>query len=160
MKSIVIFGSTMGNCSDAAGKISSALNSDECIEVSSVDFSSIAEYDLIVLGTSTWGIGELQDDWESKVDDLKSVDFSGKKVALFGTGDQESYGDSFVDAMRELYDIVINSGATVVGSWSTDGYDHSESRAEIDGKFVGLALDEDNQYDQTDSRIESWVSSL
>ncbi len=160
MKSIVVFGSTMGNCSDAAEKISNSLKSETCVEVSAFDFSTVAEYDLIVLGTSTWGIGELQDDWESKVDDLKTVDFTGKKVALFGTGDQESYGDSFVDAMRDLYDIVKSAGATVIGEWPTDGYDHSESRAEIDGKFVGLALDEDNQNDQTDSRIETWVGSL
>merc|ERR1711865_926904 len=38
-------------------------------------------------------------------------------------------------------------GATICGFTSTDGYDHTESKSVRDGKFVGMAFDEDNQYD-------------
>lgn len=51
-------------------------------------------------------------------------------------------------------------GGKTVGYWSTDGYEFNESQAVRNGKFVGLALDEDNQADLTDERISDWVTQL
>lgn len=40
-------------------------------------------------------------------------------------------------------------GGETVGYWSTDGYEFTDSKAVRDGKFAGLALDEDNQSELT-----------
>lgn len=160
MKSVIVYGSTLGNCSRAAELIAKELEGVVVSEVSDFDFTAVGQYDLILLGTSTWGSGDLQDDWELHIDSLKSAPLGGKKVALFGTGDQESYSDTFVDAMRDLYDSAREAGAEIVGKWPTDGYDYSDSRAEIDGSFVGLVLDEDNQHDLSESRVKEWISTL
>merc|ERR1740130_1277853 len=54
--------------------------------------------------------------------DIADLDLKGKKVAIFGLGDQGGYGDNFCDAMDELMTCFKGSGADIVGSWSTDGY--------------------------------------
>jgi flavodoxin I len=160
MKAVVVYGSTMGNCSDVAERVSSFIEGSEVCEVGSFDFDTVADYDLLLFGSSTWGLGDLQDDWEEKIDDLKGADLSGKKVALFGTGDQESYVDTFADAVGILYEAVVEAGAEVIGLTSTDDYSFDESRAVVDGKFIGLILDEDNESEKSDERISAWVSSL
>ena len=53
------------------------------------------------------------------------------------------YGDYFCDAIEEVYSAMKEAGAEMVGSVATDGYDFSESKSVIDGKFCGLPLDED-----------------
>ena len=59
-------------------------------------------------------------DWDSVIyQDLPSMDLSGKKVAFFGCGDSQSYGDYFCDAVGELHDQFSATGATLIGaSWS------------------------------------------
>lgn len=160
MKTAIVYGSTLGNCSNIAERLVKKFDDASLFEVSDFDFSSADAYDLLVLGTSTWGAGDLQDDWLTPIEALKSAPLAGKKVAIFGTGDQESYSDTFVDGMRDIYDAALEAGATIVGSWSADGYSHTDSRSEIDGSFVGLALDEDNESDKSDERIDQWVASL
>ncbi len=160
MKTIVIYGSTMGNTENAANIIGEKFDGAEVVSVDADALSSIADYDLVILGTSTWGMGELQEDWDMVLDGLGEVDFGGKKVALFGLGDQQSYTDTYLDGMGILYEKVKEAGAEVIGKWPVDGYDFGESRAVVDGAFVGLALDEDCQSSETDGRIEKWVEEL
>ncbi len=158
-KSIVVYGSTTGTCSESADMIASKLGV-SAIEVSELTAGVIAENDVLVLGTSTWGDGELQDDWYDGVDVLKGADLAGKTVALFGCGDGESYCDTFCDGIGLIYSAIKDSGCQVVGAVSTDGYSFSSSVAVVDDMFVGLALDNDNQGDQTESRVEAWVATL
>jgi flavodoxin I len=120
----------------------------------------MTEYDVLILGSSTWGEGELQDDWYDVIDRLSGLDLKGKKVALFGTGDQKSYPDTFVDALAELKEKLAGTGAAFIGAWPVEGYDYDSSRSEEDGMFVGLALDDDNQPDKTEERIAEWVGRL
>ncbi|AKJ64849.1 flavodoxin [Kiritimatiella glycovorans] len=162
MKKITVFyGSTTGNTGSAAKAIAAALGDGaEARDVSGADANAFSEPDVLVLGTSTWGVGDLQDDWVGALDALKGARLAGKKVAVFGLGDQNGFGDSFVDGMRDLYDAAIAAGGTVVGACATDGYEFSESRAVVDGQFVGLVLDDDNQAGQTDARIAAWVTQL
>jgi flavodoxin I len=93
-------------------------------------------------------------------DELDNVDFSGKKIAYFGPGDQVGYADNFQDAMGILEEKISERGGMTVGYWSTEGYEFSESKAIKNGKFVGLALDEDNQSELTDQRVKTWVAQL
>ena len=132
----------------------------DLISVSADAVKKVQDYDIVLLGSSTWGLGDLQDDWEGLLDDLGSADLSGKKVGFFGTGDQDGYPDTFVDAIGLLYEAVAGSGADFIGATDTDGYNFDESKAVKDGKFVGLVIDEDNQSDASDERIDNWVSAV
>lgn len=159
-KTVIIYGSSTGTCEDLAGRIGSKLGVSDIINVTDADADVIAANDNLILGTSTWGAGELQDDWYDGVELLKSADLSGKTVALFGCGDCESYGDTFVGGMAEIYNAVKEAGAQVIGQVSTDGYTFDDSAAVVDGKFVGLALDEVNEDNLTDGRIDAWVAQI
>ena len=114
----------------------------------------------LVLGTSTWGAGEMQDDWYDGVKAVKAANLNGKTVAIFGCGDSEGYSDTFCGGMGELYNAAKEAGAKVIGQVSTDGYTYDDSEAVVDGQFVGLALDEVNEDDKTDERIDAWVAAI
>lgn len=122
--------------------------------------------DCIIVGAPTWHTGEDEcrsgtawDEW--LYDTLPNLGLEGKKVAIFGCGDQQSYSDYYCDAAGELYDQFTAAGAKVYGMTSTEGYEHVESKAEVeDGKFCGLMFDEDNQYDMSEDRAKNWVAQL
>lgn len=160
MKStIVIYGSSTGTCQSIAQTIASKLDA-QAVDVASVDEATIASYDNLILGTSTWGAGEMQDDWYDGVKTLKNAGLAGKTIALFGCGDSESYSDTFCGGMKELYDAVVVAGGNVLPGVSTEGYTFDESEAVEDGKFLGLVLDEINEDDKTEERINAWIESI
>jgi flavodoxin I len=105
-------------------------------------------------------VSDLQDDFEDFLEILDEIDFSGKKIALFGLGDQSTYADSFVDAMGILYDGLKKIGVTLVGSVSREGYSFTGSMACIKGKLVGLAIDEEFESHLTPGRVANWVKQL
>ena len=158
-KTIVIYGSSTGTCEGIAEKIAQKLGC-EALNVQELTADIISENQNLILGTSTWGAGELQDDWYDGVSTLKAANLSGKTIALFGCGDAESYGDTFVGGMGELYDAVKDSGAHIIGSVDTSDYTFDDSTAVVDGKFVGLPLDDVNEDSKTDSRIDAWVAQI
>ena len=131
-KTVIIYGTSTGTCEDLAGRIGAKLGVDNIINVTDLDDSVIADNDNLILGTSTWGAGEVQDDWYDGLKTLKGANLEGKSVAIFGCGDSESYPDTFVGGMAELYNAAKNAGANVIGGVSTDGYtfDDSESVCE------------------------------
>lgn len=159
MNTLIVFGSTIGNTRNAAKEIHAILGGSlkDAVDVSKEDFE---QADLLILGTSTWGYGDLQDDWIAVSSVLNGLNLHGKKAALFGLGDQESYTDTYVDGMGELYEMVTKLGAKVIGRTSVKGYSFSSSRAVVDDRFVGLALDDDNQSEQTGARISAWTEQV
>ena len=159
-KTVIINGTSTGTCEDLAGRIGAKLGVDNIINVTDMDDSVIADNDNLILGTSTWGAGEVQDDWYDGIKVIKNADLSGKTVALFGCGDSESYPDTFVGGMAEIYNAVKKAGANVIGAVATDGYTFDESESVVDDKFVGLALDEVNEDGKTDERIDAWVAEI
>jgi flavodoxin I len=120
----------------------------------------VLSYDKLIFGIPTWGIGELQDDWALFLPELEDLDLSGKSIALFGLGDQESYPDTFADALGILYDALLCTGCKIIGSWCTLGYEFIESAAVRNGEFAGLVLDEENQPQLTDLRINDWLGKI
>jgi flavodoxin I len=159
MNTVVIYGSTTGTCEAIAQKIGNKLGA-EVVNVSDITDDTINNADNLILGTSTWGAGEMQDDWYDGINTLKGCDLSGKVIALFGCGDSDSYCDTFCGGMGELYNELKDSGAKFVGAVSQDGYTFDASDAVIDDKFIGLPLDDVNEEDQTDSRIDAWVEAI
>ena len=112
-KTVIIYGTSTGTCEDLAGRIGAKLGVDNVINVTDLDDSVIANNDNLILGTSTWGAGEVQDDWYDGLKVIENADLSGKTVALFACGDSESYPDTFVGGMSEIYNAVKQAGANV-----------------------------------------------
>lgn len=158
-KTVVVYGSSTGTCEAIAEKIGAKLGA-EVLNVQDLTADIVAANENLILGTSTWGAGELQDDWYDGLKVLQSADLKGKVIALFGCGDCESYGDTFVSGIGELYDGIKDSGARFVGSVSTDGYTFDDSAAVVDGQFVGLPLDDVNEDNMTDGRIDAWIAQI
>jgi len=120
-----------------------------------------AEYDIMIMGIPTWYIGELQTDWDDFFEEFKTIDFTGKKVAFYGLGDQYGYPDNFQDGLGILAEVVLDNGGELYGYWPNEGYDFNESLGVApNGMFYGLALDEDNQRDESNDRIEKWVNQI
>lgn len=159
-KTVIIYGSTTGNAAMAAETIAAKLGGGDIKEVAKASKDDLDNYENLILGSSTWGDGELQDDWYSFLPTLKSANLNGKTVAVFGVGDQFSYSSTYVNAMGELYDAAKAAGAKIIGATSTDGYSFDESTAVRDGKFVSLALDYDNQDSLSVDRITAWANQI
>lgn len=162
MKKIGLFyGSDSGYTMEAAREIENKWANREQLDVFDIGDSNrpaIADYDFLILGLSTWYDGELQSDWDNFFETFQNIDFSGKLVALFGLGDQYCYSDYFVDGMGIIGKVVLQNGGTIIGQWSTKGYEYDASKAEIEpGVFIGLAIDEENQAELTSDRIRTWV---
>jgi len=117
-------------------------------------------YDFLILGIPTWGIGKTQEDWDVLLPMIENMDFSRKKVALFGLGDQESYPGTFADALGHLYEVLLSTGCSFTGSWPVAGYAYEGSTAVKGGRFVGLVLDEENQPEKTEERIDMWLMDI
>ena len=158
----IFFGSSTGTTEDVAGRIAEKLGIDasDIHNVADASAADVAPYEALILGTSTWGSGDLQDDWDAFIGELKGADLNGKIVALFGLGDSSSFCDAYCDGMGTLYNELQGTGCKFVGCVSTEGYSFDSSTAVVDDKFVGLALDEMNEDDQTDSRIDQWIAAI
>ena len=118
-------------------------------------------YDVLVLGISTWDVGDLPYDWALFYDSMDHYDFSGTKVVLFGLGDQVGYPETFLDAMGTLYRAFLRRGAIgEFGFWPTADYQFSNSLAVYKDKFCGLAIDQDNQSSYTSKRLKNWCMQV
>lgn len=153
----IVYGSNQGNTESVSEKAKDILGASECLNITEATPEQIQSWDLIVIATSTWGDGELPEDWEYNQDKLNEVNFNGKTVAFIGLGDQYIYGSTFCDALKLLYDKMEGQDFKLVGLWPTDGYEHEDTIALLDGKFLGVAIDEDNEPDLTDERLEKWA---
>lgn len=167
MASIGIFyGSTSGVTEEIAERIQVEIGAEICdlysMEEDYDDIDDLLKYDYLLLGCSTWGAGEVQNDWREPLFDIEvdKPDFSGKTIALFGPGDCKCHGNHFVGALGLLYDQFKALGATIVGAVSPEGYSFEKSTSIRDGQFVGLPLDEVNESDKTEQRIIDWLESL
>jgi len=156
----IFYGSTSGATRVVAEKISKELGgSVELHNIKEATIEMIASYNNLIFGTSAWGIGDMQDDWEDFIDELGQIDFTGKKIAIFGLGDQMEYPESFVDGLGTLY-CRLPDKSVVVGEWPKEGYNYYFSLAEKDDKFVGLVIDDHHQPELTNKRIGDWVKIL
>lgn len=162
MKRIGIFyGSATGTTAEAAHKIAKALGVEEqdIHNVADSRPTDVAPYDVLVLGSSTWGSGELEDDWYDFLDGIQALDFSGKKIALFGCGD-ETMSDTFCDAVGTLYERLVPTHADFIGEYPADGYTFDKSTAADGDTMRGLVLDEVNHPEYSAARIKGWAEQL
>ena len=158
----LFYGSSTGNSESVARMIV------QCFKPLDIDIHDIrddqsriiTDYTLLIFGVPSWNKHYQQDDWHTFLPQINNMDFSSKKVALFGLGDQVNYTYNFVDTMGQVYDWLLERKANIVGNWSIAGYKFIRSKAVRNGKFVGLVIDEDSQYELTLPRIKTWVEKL
>ncbi|MFN8277992.1 MAG: flavodoxin [Chitinophagales bacterium] len=129
----------------------------DLLEIYKKTAADMAQYNFLILGMPTWYDGELQSDWEAYIPEMEQVDFTGKKVAFFGLGDQYGYADYFCDALGVFATIVEQRNGTICGFTSVKGFEHTFSKAQRGDQFVGLCLDVDNQDELTNERLEHWL---
>lgn len=164
MKKIGIFyGSSTGRTADVARRLSNLLEvpEEDVHNVAHTDPAVLGDYELLVLGSSTYGLGNLQKDWYDFLAGASVLDLKGHKIALFGLGDQ-SMSDTFCNAVGKLHDGFKDTGATFVGQYPGDVYDFRTSAAAIDGGplMYGLVLDEVNRADLTPKRLFDWATMI
>ncbi len=164
MKIGLFYGSTTCYTEMVAEKIQALIGADvvDLHNIKTVPLAKMADYPLLILGLSTWDFGEIQEDWEAHWDDISNVDLRGKTIAIYGMGDQLGYAEWFIDAVGMLHEAIAPQQPDRIGFWPTTGYDFIASKAlTADGElFYGLALDDENQYEQTDERLNAWVSQV
>ena len=156
----ILYGSSGGNAASVARQVQDLFDGKaDIFNVLEVTLDEIKDYPYYVIGTSTTGIGDLQDDWEGFLPSFARMDLAGKKVAIFALGDSASYSTSFAESMKVVYD-EIKDKVRIVGQVADEGYNYDSSTAVIEGTWIGLPIDEDNEYDLTQERLEKWVESL
>ena len=157
----IFYGSTTGSTEAVAQDIARLLGvaENDLHNVAATPAGEADKYDLLLLGSPTWGCGELQDDWYGFLEDLKKRDLRGKQVALFGCGDSGCYPDSFCVAIGLLYVGLQGCGCTVIGSVEPQGYAVTSSLVCSAGRFLGLAIDE-SAPEKTDARVAAWRRQL
>lgn len=166
----IFFGTDTGRTRLLAKQIAKKLGERAAapVNVGKIQPQDLQAFDFLILGTPTLGEGELPgrstglsaDSWEEFLPRLQGLDLTGRKVALFGLGDQVKYPDNFVDALDDLQGAFTACGATLVGRWPVDGYEFQASRAVHNELFWGLAIDQHNQGLLTEERVTAWLASL
>lgn len=145
-----------------AKRILEAIGSESVDEINAEELTEkqFTTYDNLILGVPTWFDGELPNYWDEFVPALEDINLKGKRVAIFGAGDQVGYPENFVDGIGIMAGILEQQGATVVGFTSAKGYTFESSRAQRSNQFCGLALDFENQSSKNKERISSWCEQL
>ena len=163
----LFFGPEKGSVHRVAEKVKAAFGEEqiELISVNEASATDLEKYDKIIFGISTvgketWDSNYSNTDWSKFFPTISKVDYSGKTVAIFGLGDHITYSGYFVNAMGVLAKELIKNGANIVGQVDPSGYEFDESEAVIDGKFIGLPIDEDFEPELTDERVANWVKSI
>ena len=158
----LFFGSDTGATEDVASRIQKMWGNDDIVvkDILQAEPADIGAFEKLIIGSSTWNDGELVSGWFDFFPKLDQIDFAGKTVAIFGVGDQYSYGDWYCDAIGILAQKIRERGGRLIGFWLTEGYDFVSSKAVEDGRFLGLALDETNQAELTDQRLEVWIEQI
>jgi len=161
-KTAIIYSFNTKKTAKIAIRIKEAFNDDQVDLVNAEDLSGeiFNSYIQIIMGVSTWFDGELPNCWDEFVPELEDIDLQGKRIALYGLGDQKGYPENFLDGMGIMAGILEDQGATLIGYTSTDGYKFESSKSQRGDKFVGLAIDYENQGALNKERVTKWVEQL
>lgn len=157
----IFYGSTTGATQEVARKLADILGvaDADVHNVADTAPDAVADYSVLLLGSSTWGSGDLQDDWYDFLKGLEVLDLHDKKIAIFGVGD-ESMSDTFCNAVGIIYKALQPTGATFIGAFPDNVYTFEHTEADQDGVAVGLLLDQTNRPDLTEDRLNAWADEV
>lgn len=161
-KTAIIYSFNTKKTGKVASRIQEGFNDPDIEMINAEDITEerFLAYDRIILGVPTWFDGELPNYWDEFVPALEEMDLKGKKIALFGLGDQKGYPENFLDGVGIMAEILESQGASLVGFTSTEGYEFESSRAMRNDQFAGLAIDYENQGSMNKQRIAAWIDQL
>lgn len=166
----IFFGTSTGSTESVADMIKAELgdDADGPFDIETLE-GSVAEnfgrYPSLIVGTPTWNTGADTErsgtGWdEIYYSTMQELDLQGKKVGVFGLGDQESYSENYADATGELHDVFQGLGCQMMGYTSQEGYEHEDSKAIRGDKFCGLLCDMVNQEELSEERVQNWIAQL
>ncbi|WP_033159908.1 flavodoxin [Mycoplasmoides alvi] len=162
MKIAIVYGTNLGNTAEVANLIAKEMkiSNKDVYDVNDVDTNTLNQYEAFILGTSTWGIGDMVDSWQEF--NFKKFNLNNKVVALFGLGDSQIYAFTFCNGLAKLHKAIQtnNKKVKIVGETSTKNYTYSESEAVKNNKFIGLVIDYDNFPDKVSEQIKDWVKNI
>lgn len=164
----IFFGTDTGTTRLIAKKMWKRLGDALCdkpLNVNRITVADMLQYDSLILGTPSYGEGRLPGidtgvkagSWAEFLPQVAQTDLHGKRIALYGLGNQDKYPERFANSLFTLCEQLQAAGAEIVGGWPTTGYEFEHSDAVVDGRFVGLVLDQNNQAMMTDERIDQWL---
>ncbi len=161
-KTAIIYSFNTKKTGKIAERVRDAFGEDqvEMVNAEEITEEQFLSYDHIIMGVPTWFDGELPNYWDEFVPALEDMDLKGKKIALYGLGDQKGYSENFLDGMGIMAEILEDQGATLIGFTSTEGYEFESSRAQRGDQFAGLAIDYENQGSMNKQRVAAWVDQL
>lgn len=167
-KTAIIFSPKGGSVNRVAIKLGALIGNDkvDILHVLEADKVDINNYSQMILAGSTvgadhWSNETIVDEWQEFFTKIADLSFEDKKVAIVGLGNSVLYPEHFADGMAHLYKEVANKNAKIFGSVDAEDYTFEDSEALNDkGFFCGLALDEDNEEELTEERLEKWISRL
>ncbi len=162
-KTGIFYGSATGTTEKIARRIGELLGVSpaDIHDVASVSPSKVGDYDLLILGTSTWGSGDLEDDWYDFLEGMEALDLGNKEIALFGCGD-ETMSDTFCSGVGKLHERLMQTGAQFIAPYDTIGYNFDKSAAKPENALeaYGLLLDEVNHPELTETRLRGWTNII
>lgn len=168
----IFFGTETGTTRLVAKKIHARLGdalAAKPVNVNRIEPGDLLQYDALILGTPSYGVGQipgrtagcLEANWEEFLAKMPAdTDMRGKRIALYGLGAQERYSERFASSLKRLHEVFTGHGAELVGDWSTEGYVFEHSASVVDGRFVGLVIDQRTQGMHTDARLEAWLEQV
>jgi flavodoxin I len=166
-KTAIFFGPLNGAVHRVANKVKDAIGEEKVVMVPVKDATvdDINLYDQIIFGLSTVGKETWESiytnvDWAKFLPEIEKTRYEGKTIAIFGLGDHITYASTFVDHIGLLGKKLLAHGATLVGQVPEDSYEYDNSQAVVDGKFLGLPVDEDFEPELTDERVSDWVEQI
>ncbi|MBS1159135.1 MAG: Flavodoxin, long chain [Proteobacteria bacterium] len=169
----MFFGTETGTTRLIAKKMQKKLGDEICdkpVNVNRIEAAEMLHYDALILGTPSYGEGEIpghgiagcfEPNWAEFLAKMpEAPDFSGKRIAFFGLGAQERYADRFCSSLLPLVEKFKGWGAEVIGDWPNQGYRFEQSAALVDGRFLGLIIDQRTQGMHTEERIDTWLAQV
>ena len=167
----IFFGTETGTTRLVAKKMHKLLGdevADKPVNVNRITADDLLQYDALILGTPSYGEGDipgknvgcLESNWAEFLQTFGTHDLTGKTIAMFGLGAQERYSDRFASSLVALYNFFKDSGAEMIGDWPLEGYSFNYSASVVDGRFVGLVIDQRTQGMYTDERLKQWVEQV
>jgi flavodoxin I len=168
----IFFGTETGTTRLIAKKIHARLGEElaaKPLNVNRISPADLLPFHALILGTPSYGVGDipgrsvgcLEANWEEFLTKVPpGFSLAGKRIALFGLGAQERYAERFASSLRRLHDVLQGYGADMIGSWGTEGYTFDHSASVVDGRFVGLVIDQRTQGAETEQRLDAWVAQV
>ncbi|MCC2929659.1 MULTISPECIES: flavodoxin [Bacillus] len=116
-KILLVYATMSGNTEAMADLIEKGLQEAEAevdrFEAMDIDDAELFnDYEHIILGTYTWGDGDLPDEFLDLAEEMDALDFTGKTCAVFGSGDT-AY-EFFCGAVDTLEEKIKDRGGEIV----------------------------------------------